>query len=507
MSAIEALHIHRRLPPTPTTPPLLLHTWRRPSTPASTLLTHYQSHPAPRPPLIYLPNTTPPTLLFSIEHNNLLFLCPTTSEIEPLLVLEFLHRVVDVLEDFLGSPLLEGKIEANYDVVAQLLNEMCDDGIPFTTEPNALRDVVLPPSVLGKLLSNVTGLPSTSLTPTPPTTPSTIPWRRSNVRHTTNELYVDLIELITATIAPSGRPLSARSNGTIAMTCKLTGIPDLLLTLQTPSAPQRLGSSPACGLQFPVFHPCVRLTRWRDRPGELSFVPPDGKFVLASYEVDLLPNVILPVAVEIRILGAEFEVRVFVSTANITGGGGRSGGRSPAFGGSSSNPTVEEVSVKVPLPPAVKTLVGTRCSRGEFHHEGRELTWRIPMNGGFSSTGGTVTLRSGVVVKSTGEEDESDDEAVVAPDEGEYKEDLPRDTNGGGSRKKDKTESKKRSDKRMAMAMPRCALVSFSVKGWLASGVKVESLKIVGGKGINESTKPYKGVKYLTKAAGVEVRC
>lgn len=242
-------------------------------------------------------------------------------------------------------------------------------------------------------------------------------------------------------------------------------------------------------------------------------MPPDGKFVLASYEVDLLPNVILPVAVEIRILGAEFEVRVLVSTANITGGGGgssgggRAGGRSPAFGGSSSNPTVEEVSVKVPLPPAVKTLVGTRCSRGEFHHEGRELTWRIPMNGGFSSTGGTVTLRSGVVVKSTGEEDESDDEAVVAPDEGEYKEDLPRDTNGGGSKKKDKTESKKRNDKRMAMAMPRCALVSFSVKGWLASGVKVESLKIVGGKGINESVKPYKGVKYLTKAAGVEVRC
>lgn len=74
-------------------------------------------------------------------------------------MLEFLHRVVDVLEDFLGSPLLEGKIEANYDVIAQLLNEMCDDGIPFTTEPNALRDVVLPPSVLGKLLSNVTGLP------------------------------------------------------------------------------------------------------------------------------------------------------------------------------------------------------------------------------------------------------------------------------------------------------------------------------------------------------------
>lgn len=78
-------------------------------------------------------------------------------------MLEFLHRVVDVLEDYLGSPLLGTKIEANYDIVAQLLNEMCDDGFPFTTEPNALRDVVLPPSLMGKILSNVTGLPRCGL--------------------------------------------------------------------------------------------------------------------------------------------------------------------------------------------------------------------------------------------------------------------------------------------------------------------------------------------------------
>lgn len=158
MSAVEALYIFDRFSPTPS--PILQHEWRsRQATSAVSLLSLYQSHPAPRPSLIYLPNTAPPTLLFNIVHNNLLFLSPTTSEIEPLLVLEFLHRVIDVLEDYLGSPLLGTKIEANYDIVAQLLNEMCDDGFPFTTEPNALRDVVLPPSLMGKLLSNVTGLP------------------------------------------------------------------------------------------------------------------------------------------------------------------------------------------------------------------------------------------------------------------------------------------------------------------------------------------------------------
>jgi hypothetical protein len=62
--------------------------------------------------------TNPPTLLYSIIQDNLLFLSPSSSDIEPLLVLEFLHRVADALEEFLGSPLLASRITASYDVVA-----------------------------------------------------------------------------------------------------------------------------------------------------------------------------------------------------------------------------------------------------------------------------------------------------------------------------------------------------------------------------------------------------
>lgn len=75
-----------------------------------------------------------------------------------MFVLEFLHRVIDVLEEFLGSPLLATKIEASYDVVAQLLGEMCDAGSVCNTEPNALRDDVEVTGWMGKLLGGV-GLP------------------------------------------------------------------------------------------------------------------------------------------------------------------------------------------------------------------------------------------------------------------------------------------------------------------------------------------------------------
>lgn len=90
--------------------------------------------------------------------SNLLFLAISEVDTEPLLALEFLHRVIDVLEDFIGAPLLSTKIKSNYDVVAQLLNEMCDGGIVCNTEPNALQEVVDVPGWMGKLLGGI-GVP------------------------------------------------------------------------------------------------------------------------------------------------------------------------------------------------------------------------------------------------------------------------------------------------------------------------------------------------------------
>lgn len=112
----------------------------------------------PRPSVIYFSNINPPTTLFTVRYANLLLCVPASTDTEPLLVLEWLHRLVDVLEDFLGAPLLAGKIEQSYDVVAQLITEMCDSGVVATTEPNALRDVVSMPGWVDKFLGGV-GLP------------------------------------------------------------------------------------------------------------------------------------------------------------------------------------------------------------------------------------------------------------------------------------------------------------------------------------------------------------
>ncbi|KAI5462519.1 Adaptor complexes medium subunit family-domain-containing protein [Mariannaea sp. PMI_226] len=531
---IEALHIcddNRN--------PILSHTYTGRPLSVAHLLPLYLEHPAPRPNLIYLSNTNPPTLVFSLNHANLLFLITTSSEIEPLLVFEFLHRVIDAFEDFLGAPILAVKIENNYDIIAQLLTEMCDAGVISTTEPNALREVVEQEGWVGKLLGGLnlpgknalsTNFANSSAPALVSSNTSALPWRRANVRHTSNEMYADIVETLSVTLAPSGRPLAAFANGTIAFTSKISGIPDVILTLTSPSGKHNLGSV----MELPVFHPCVRLHRWKERPGELSFIPPDGRFILAGYEVDLLPftggksassnsnNLKLPVNMEIKTglgpLGSDFEVRLQVnrvpgapspnpSGLGRGGGPGRLGGPHP---GSPGAPLMEDLNVSIPLPADVRNLTEIRPSRGDasFNPGERVLEWTIPtkeLSGGTSYFGLRCTV---VGPLADSDEDELDPSGFGFGPDYTFNEPYQRVPVAKSAKAKAKdSEGEDRDPKKVAqnkILMPSSASVSFSVKGWLASGLKVESIVLDTRKsrGLGESVKPYKGVKYLTVSKG-----
>ncbi|KAJ5935510.1 AP complex mu/sigma subunit [Penicillium verhagenii] len=613
--------------------PLVEHVYRARPPSAAAILPLYLAHASPRPSLLYFPTTSPPVTVFSIIQSNLLFLAVTEVDTEPLLVLEFLHRVVDVLEDFVGAPLLSTKIQANYDVVAQLLHEMCDGGVVCNTEPNSLQEVVEVPGWMGKLLSGISvpgaSTPTTnnplrqSLATASASQGPAIPWRRPGVRHTSNELYVDIIESLSVTMAPSGRLLSALVSGTIAFTAKISGVPDLHLSLSAPGGQQSLAKK----IDLPVFHPCVRLARWREKPGELSFIPPDGRFILAGYEVDLLPidpdldsppshmeKLFLPAIVDIRkslgSSGADFEVRLTLNTsfpgqssrpAPSRGGSGTS---TPSFlgGSSSSGPVLEEVVVSVPISKSVRHITDMQASRGDAQYSPSTglLEWRVPTGRDAGTISGVATLRCTVAGYPSADEDfdsleEVDEDANANLLQGYYEDpasyDNPsttttRKTRSSDPSKKKKKKKKEKSSKKSSRSaavlaedagdgeavseelvkasaspspnpskphtptpppqpqpqspnpsqlpaffapssaprsvprktkiqmnanlMPNSASVSFSVRGWLPSGIKVESLNIDQrrSRGVGESVKPYKGVKYLcVSRRGVERRC
>ena len=361
-----------------------------------------------------------------------------------------------------------------------------------------------------------------------------LPWRMANVRHTSNEMYADIVETLSVTLAPSGRPLAAFANGSIAFTAKVSGVPDLLLTLGSPSGKHNIGSI----MELAVFHPCVRLNRWKDRPGELSFIPPDGKFILAGYEVDLMPftsdksgslssnNLKLPVNLEMKTglgpLGSDFEVRLQVSrplgtpsaaSAGPLGRGSIGGGRLGApHPGTPASPSMDDLSVAIPLPADVRNLSELRPSRGDasFNPGERLLEWHIPAK---EITGPTAYfgLRCTVVgpLVETGSQ-EFDPNGFGFSNE--YSEDEPYREEAKKAGEKSRGDQDQDSEKvaQNKILMPSSAAVSFSVKGWLASGLKVESIMLDAkkSKGLAEGVKLYKGVKYLTVSkGGVETRC
>jgi hypothetical protein len=189
--------------------------------------------------------------------------------------------------------------------------------------------------------------------------------------------------------------------------------------------------------------------------------------------------------------------------------------------GTSSHPIVEEIVVRVPIPSTVRNINDLRPSRGEAHFNpvDASVEWKIAgkdasalVSALHSSANSVVaTLRCTVVGVSEGDEDEGIgmdiktetwdyDDGSSAYQGGDDEKSSVADTQVNGAKKNKSTRS----------LMPGNASVSFQVKGWLASGIKVEKLVIdtQKSKGLGASVQPYKGVKYLTVSKdGVEARC
>ncbi|KAF9520375.1 hypothetical protein BS47DRAFT_1311803 [Hydnum rufescens UP504] len=206
-----------------------------------------------------------------VERNSLHILCLVSVDVDPLYVFAFVDTLIGILEEYLGD-VSSSLLKEHFDIVYQLLEEMLDDGVPLTTEPNTLRDIVLPPSLLNKILgvAGAAGLPTA--TPAPFSSP--IPWRKAGLRYNNNEIYFDIMEELNAVISNTGKTISHEIWGKIHCNARLSGTPDLLLSFSNPHI-----------LADPSLHPCVRLNKFATDKS-LSFVPPDGNFTLMEYRVD-----------------------------------------------------------------------------------------------------------------------------------------------------------------------------------------------------------------------------
>jgi AP-3 complex subunit mu len=204
--------------------------------------------------------------MVSIQRSGLFFLAIVVDEVPPLLVIELLDRMCRVFKIYF-SALSESVLISNFTTVYMLLEEMLDDGFPMTTEPNALMDMIRPPSMFDRIAKAVSAKSSVNTKLGSGVTSQT-PWRRSGVKYAQNEIYFDVTESIDCIVAANGQVVSCTVTGVINANCRLSGMPDLTMSFEKSSIVEDVS-----------FHPCVRYSRW-ERDHVVSFVPPDGDFEL-----------------------------------------------------------------------------------------------------------------------------------------------------------------------------------------------------------------------------------
>lgn len=266
---------------------------------------------------------TPKGYIFHVFRHDLFFVATCSTESPPLLIIELLNRfgmmhacmcmqnflggknithgfrcsIVLVLEEYLGASFNEESLRENFVSVLQVTDEMFDTGYPFTTEPTVLKGIVRPPTIINRVRSAVTGSGSVN-TAIPEGTASVVWWRRPGIKYSNNEMFFDIIEELNALVdrfcvSPSfllftvwtvcvfserpfyhhsnGGVLSSEVTGRIRANCKLTGMPDVLVTFENANV-----------LDDCSFHPCVRYARY-EQDKSLFFIPPNEPFDLISY--------------------------------------------------------------------------------------------------------------------------------------------------------------------------------------------------------------------------------
>lgn len=298
------------------------------------------------PPIL----TTPKHYLLHIKRQDLYFLAVTQQETSPLLILEWLNRVVETLQEYLNT-LSEESVKENFVTVYQLLDEMMDGGHVMTVEGNILQDLIQPPSLFSKVREQVLGSRSTLGTTLPDGSTSTIYWRRNNAKYTTNEIFLDIIEEIDAILDKTGTIVSLDTLGKVIVASHLSGMPDLTLRFANPML-----------LDDVSFHPCVRLARFAHDKA-ISFIPPDGQFTLMTFRVPgsgsggahLTHTLNLPLQLQPSIVFTETGGKVHITVT------------SRLFG--PQDKTIENVQLTIPFPKTVAASATLSANIGNVHYD------------------------------------------------------------------------------------------------------------------------------------------
>lgn len=117
---------------------------------------------------------------------------------------------------------------------------------------------------------------------------SVVSWRTEGIKHSKNEIFLDVIERLNLLVSASGNVLRSEILGTVRMKSFLSGMPELKLGLNDKALfdmTGRTSKGKLIEMEDIKFHQCVRLNKFESERN-ITFIPPDGEFELMTYRLD-----------------------------------------------------------------------------------------------------------------------------------------------------------------------------------------------------------------------------
>ncbi|KAJ3123874.1 hypothetical protein HK098_001574 [Nowakowskiella sp. JEL0407] len=279
-------------------------------------------------------------------------------------------RTIEALGKSYFGGLEEENVKNNFTLIYELLDEVCDFGLPQNTESETLKLYITTEGVKSeRALSEIGSKIAIQTT-------GAVAWRRPDIKYRKNEAFVDVIESVNLIMSQKGTILRADVSGSVMMRAYLSGMPEckfglndhLMLEKESKSGPNRrefesetqMPPRNTVELDDCQFHQCVRLTNF-ESSRTISFIPPDGEFELMKYRTTEninLPFRIYAVANEVGKTRLEYKVSV------------KSHFSAKIF--------AQNVVLKVPTPPnTCNTLIKESTGKAKYVGSENCVVWKI----------------------------------------------------------------------------------------------------------------------------------
>lgn len=164
-----------------------------------------------------------------IRVNNIYIVAVAKGNPNVALVFSYLYKMQEVLTEYFKE-LEDESLRDNFVITYELLDEMMDFGYPQVTETKILKEFIK--TEANKLAGrNQKKDDKVSDFKVPTGLTQAVHWRGDGIKHSKNEVFLDVIEKLNLLVSAQGNILRSEVLGTIRMKSFLSGMPELKLGL------------------------------------------------------------------------------------------------------------------------------------------------------------------------------------------------------------------------------------------------------------------------------------